>query len=200
MGMVLGVLVPPAAGATLVTMPLFDAAGALALIAKHDVVVMAGTPSHYLSLADCAEVERPETSRVRVAMSGGAPPTPRALRHIVERLRLPAFMNGFGMSEASGSITRTSRDETAETICGSIGRPMPWLEVRIVDVETGTEAETGELWIRGPGVMRGYFRMPEATAAVLSADGWLKTGDLVRRRGDGVLEFVGRLGEMVIVG
>jgi fatty-acyl-CoA synthase len=80
---------------------------------------------------------------------------------------------------------------------------MRWLEIRVVDPATRAEVAThaaGELLIRGPGVMKGYFRAPEATGRVLAADGWLRTGDLVRARGDGAFEFVGRLKEMFTVG
>jgi acyl-CoA synthetase (AMP-forming)/AMP-acid ligase II len=166
-------------------------------------VALAGTPSHYLALANCAELERHDVSSLRFGMCGGAALAPDVIRHVVAKLGLGGLMNGLGMTEASGSVTRTSLDASPELTATTIGRPMPWLEVRVVDpVERGELAagRPGELWIRGPGLMKGYFRAPEATAEALTEEGWLRTGDLVRARDDGAFEFVGRLKEMFTVG
>jgi acyl-CoA synthetase (AMP-forming)/AMP-acid ligase II len=163
---------------------------------------MAGTPSHYLALADSPDRARHDVSTLRFGMCGGAALTPDVIRHVTDELGLGGLMNGLGMTEASGSVTRTSLDAPAEVTATTIGRPMPWLETRIVDPVTGldvTPGTAGELLLRGPGVMKGYFGDPAATRETF-ADGWLRTGDLVRARDDGAFEFVGRLKEMFTVG
>lgn len=203
MGAVLAVIMPVVAGATAVTAPTFAAAEALALIASHRCVAMAGTPTHYLALAAAADRERHDTSSLRFGMCGGAAPTAETIRTAVEKLALGGLMVGLGMSEASGSISRTSLDDPPDVAATSIGRPMSWLEIRIVDPTAAADVRQGipgELWIRGPGIMKGYFGDPDATAEVLTSDGWLRTGDLVRARSDGTLEFVGRHKEMFTVG
>jgi fatty-acyl-CoA synthase len=106
------------------------------------------------------------------------------------------------MSEA-GSVAHTDPSDPPEIHATTVGRAMPWLEVRLVDPATDAEAakgQPGELWIRGPGVMKGYFRDPEATAQALTPVGWLRTGDLLTIGTDGRLRFVGRLKEMFTVG
>jgi fatty-acyl-CoA synthase len=203
MGFVIAVVMPVVAGATLVTTPAFQPVETLSLVARHRCVAMSGTPSHYVALADCPELARHDVSSLRFGMCGGAALAPDVVRHVVGRLGLGGLKNGLGMSEASGSVTRTSLDDPIEVTAQTIGRPMTWLEVRVVDPATGADVpagKPGELVIRGPGVMKGYFRAPEATAEALSPEGWLKTGDLVRAREDGAFEFVGRLKEMFTVG
>lgn len=203
MGMVMAVIMPVLAGATLVTTPTFAAAEALALIERHRCVAMAGTPTHYLALANAPGLTGYDTTSLRLGMCGGAALTAEAVRTITARLQLAGLLNGLGMTEAGGSVTRTALDDPPDVAATTIGRPMAWLETRIVDPLTGVAvaADTpGELWIRGPGVMKGYFRAPEATAQVLDDDGWLRTGDLVRVRADGNLELCGRHKEMFTVG
>ncbi len=203
MGVVMAVLMPVVAGATLVTTAAFQPGETLSLVSGHRCVAMAGTPSHYLALANFPELDRYDLSSLRFGMCGGAALTPEVIARIVDKLRLGALMNGLGMTEASGSVTRTSPEAPIQTVATTIGHPMPWLEVRVVDPATRADAkagDAGELVIRGPGVMKGYFRAPRATAEALSPDGWLSTGDLVRARDDGAFEFVGRIKEMFTVG
>jgi acyl-CoA synthetase (AMP-forming)/AMP-acid ligase II len=203
MGMVMGVIMPLVAGATLVTTPSFQAAETLSLVERFRCVAMAGTPAHYLALVTSPDLARRDHSSLRFGMCGGAAQSPEMIRRIVGELHLEGLMNGLGMTEASGSITRTRLDAPAEITASTIGHPMPWLEMRVVDPSSGaavSPGEHGELAIRGPGVMKGYFRAPEATREALSEDGWLRTGDLVRARPNGALEFVGRIKEMFTVG
>ncbi len=203
MGAVMAVIMPVIAGATMVTAPTFAAAEAMTLIARHRCVAMAGTPTHYLALSAAAELEHHDISSLRFGMCGGAAVTAQTIRAVVDKLALDGLMVGLGMSEASGSVTRTSLDDPPEVAAASIGRAMQWLDVKIVDPVTGAEVgegAPGELWIRGPGIMKGYFAAPEATDEVLTPEGWLRTGDLVRVRGDGALELVGRHKEMFTVG
>ncbi|HKS70181.1 MAG TPA: AMP-binding protein, partial [Ktedonobacterales bacterium] len=143
-----------------------------------------------------------DISSLRLGMAGGAASTPETVRRLTERLGLEALVNGLGSSEA-GSVAHTAPGDPPEIHATTCGRPMPWLQTRIVDPATGADqpdGQPGELWIRGPGVMKGYFRNPEATAAALTPDGWLRTGDLLLRGDDGCLRFAGRLKEMFTVG
>src|SRR5205823_9034244 len=110
---------------------------------------------------------------------------------------------GYGLTEASPIITQTSVDDPIEVRVGTVGRPIPGVEVKLVDPITRKEVapgEAGELCVRGHGVMTGYYKAPEATARVIDADGWLATGDLARKRDDGNYRIVGRSKEMIIRG
>lgn len=201
-GIVFGCVMPAIGAIVPVTVAVFDPERVLRLIQEYRPVVMTGTPTHFQMLAEHPRLGEYDISSLRIGMAGGASSTPDAVRRVMERLGLEALVNGLGMSEA-GSVAHTDPPDPPEIHATTVGRPMPWLETRIVDPVTHADqpaGEPGELWIRGPGVMKGYFRDPEATAAALTADGWLRTGDLLRMGEDGCLRFVGRLKDMFTVG
>ncbi|HEV2461197.1 MAG TPA: AMP-binding protein [Ktedonobacterales bacterium] len=201
-GLVYAVLLPAIARVIPISVATFDAEQVLQLVQRYRPVVLLGTPTHFQMLAEHARLGDYDISSLRIGMAGGAASTPETVRRITERLGLQALVNGLGMSEA-GSVAHTDPSDPPEVHATTVGRPMPWLEVRLIDQATGNEApagQPGELWIRGPGVMKGYFRDPEATAQALTADGWLRTGDLLALGDDGCLRFVGRVKEMFTVG
>jgi len=122
---------------------------------------------------------------------------------VVNTLGASQITIGYGQTEASPIITMTSVDDPLEVRVGTVGRPIPGLEVRLIDPATRREVApgaTGELCVRGHCVMAGYYHNPEATARVLDPEGWLATGDLSRRRDDGNYRIVGRSKELVIRG
>jgi fatty-acyl-CoA synthase len=107
---------------------------------------------------------------------------------------------GYGQTEASPIITFTSADDPIDIRCGTVGRPIPGVEVKLVDVATRDMAplgEPGELAARGHDVMAGYYKNPEATERAIDREGWLYTGDLARRRDDGNYRIVGRCKEQI---
>ena len=201
-GIVFGCVMPAIGAIVPVTVAVFDPERVLGLIQQYRPVVMTGAPTHFQMLADHPRLGDYDISSLRIGMAGGAASTPDTVRRVMERLGLEALVNGLGMSEA-GSVAHTDPSDPPEIHATTVGHPMPWLETRIVDPVTHADqpsGEPGELWIRGPGVMKGYFRDPEATAAALTPDGWLRTGDLLRLGEDGYLRFVGRLKDMFTVG
>lgn len=202
LGLVYAVLMPVVARVIAISVATFDAEQTLQLVQRERPVVILGTPTHFQMLIEHPRLPAYDISSLRVGMAGGAASTPETVRRITERLGLRALVNGLGMSEA-GSVAHTAPGDPEEVHATTCGRPMPWLETRIVDPATGADQsddQPGELWIRGPGVMKGYFRDPEATAQALTPDGWLRTGDLLARGDDGCLRFAGRLKEMFTVG
>jgi acyl-CoA synthetase (AMP-forming)/AMP-acid ligase II len=120
------------------------------------------------------------------------------LKRRVERTLGRTLNNGYGLTECAPTVTQTRIETPRED--DSVGPPLPGLEIRIVDA-SGRDAEpggVGELWVRGPNVMAGYYRNEKATSEVLSKDGWLRTGDLARSGTDGHLFIVGRSKELII--
>jgi acyl-CoA synthetase (AMP-forming)/AMP-acid ligase II len=202
LGLVYAVLMPAISRITAVTVATFDPEHVLALVQRERPVVLLGTPTHFQMLTDHPQLAAYDISSLRLGMAGGAASTAETVRRITQRLGLVALVNGLGMSEA-GSVAHTAPEDPPELHATTCGRPMPWLQTRVVDPQTGAEqpdGQPGELWIRGPGVMKGYFRDSEATARALTPEGWLRTGDLLLRGEDGCLRFVGRLKEMFTVG
>ncbi|HET7419199.1 MAG TPA: AMP-binding protein [Candidatus Dormibacteraeota bacterium] len=188
MGLVLGVLMPAVSHATLLTMERFEPGAALELVERHRPVAMAGTPTHYHMLVEHPDLGSRDVSSLRFGLAGGAASTPEAVTRTMDRLGLEALLNGYGMSEACGSISRTELGDPAEAHALTAGRPMPWLETRLRD---------GQLEIRGRPVSRRYHR--QATPAV-DADGWFATGDLFDLDREGRLVFRGRAVDVVTVG
>jgi acyl-CoA synthetase (AMP-forming)/AMP-acid ligase II len=179
-------------GAALQLVPRF-APEALAHALAHDgVTVLHGVPAMYARLLDWAA--RSGTAlvapRLRVAQSGGSPLT-AAVKEGFERAFGLTLNNGYGMTEASPSICQTRLD-APRSDC-SVGPAIPGIEVKLHGADG-----VGELWVRGPNVMKGYYRAPELTAEVLTPDGWLRTGDLARIAPDGTIFIEGRAKELII--
>ncbi|HTO51656.1 MAG TPA: AMP-binding protein [Burkholderiales bacterium] len=187
------------AGAALHLVPRFTPEGFAAALAVEGVSVVPGVPAMYARLLDHARRSGKPLSapRARFLYAGGAPLDPQ-LKADVERVFGQPLHNGYGLTETSPSVASTRIDSPRTDL--SIGPPVPGIEVRIVDAAGRVVApgEVGELHIRGPNVMLGYYRAPELTAEVVSADGWFNTGDLARADVDGNLFIAGRTKELII--
>ena len=194
--MMLGTL---CAGACLVLAPRFTPEAMLDAIAADGLTIVQGVPAMYARLLELARARGIDTlpSRLRFAYAGGSPLDP-ALKRAVEDLLGVPLHNGYGLTEAAPTVCQTRLDAPrADT---SVGYAIPGVDVRIVDRAGRDLADglAGELWVRGPNLMRGYYRAPDATAAALRPDGWLNTGDMARQEADGALFIVGRTKELII--
>ena len=163
------------------------------------ITVCQGVPAMYAKLLEWlnARGEALRPPPLRFLYAGGSPLDPALKRDAEAHFLLPLH-NGYGLTEAAPTISQT-RQEQPRADC-SVGRAIPHIEVRLVDTNGCDVAagEAGELWVRGPNVMKGYYRNPAMTATVINADGWLNTGDLARREADGALFIVGRTKELII--
>lgn len=185
------------AGATLLLLPRFDPAAALAMLERDHATMFAGVPTMYAALLGVPDA--PRLPDLRVCVSGGAA-LPVEVLHRFEKQFGCEVLEGYGLSETSpvASFNRPGGDRKP----GSIGRPVSGVEMRAVD-DDGTEValgEVGELAIRGHNVMKGYWNKPDATHAVLPEDGWFRTGDLGRADEDGFFFVVDRKKDLVIRG
>jgi acyl-CoA synthetase (AMP-forming)/AMP-acid ligase II len=183
-------------GAGLKLVPRYQPAVLARALAEEGITVMHGAPAMYAKLLEWGESHavRLQAPTLRVAQSGGAPLT-MPLKQAFERRFGLTLHNGYGMSEASPSICQTRMD--APRADSSVGPPIPGIEVKLHGVEQSADG-VGELWVRGPNVMKGYYRAPELTEQAVTPDGWLKTGDLARFETDGAVAIVGRSKELII--
>jgi len=185
-------------GATVVTMPRFDLVEFLELIERHRVTHAYVVPPIALALAKHPAVDGADLSSLRLVMSGAAPLGAELAGKVRDRLGC-AVMQGYGLTETS-PVTHTNPTDPTRVKAGTIGPPVPGTECRLVDPETGRDVESGqrgELWIRGPQVMRGYLDDPAATAATIDEGGWLHTGDVAEVDSDGYFTIADRLKELI---
>ncbi|MGW8761052.1 long-chain-fatty-acid--CoA ligase [Streptomyces sp. NPDC055815] len=183
-------------GASLVLIPRFDPGAVLAAVARERATVFEGVPTMYAALLQHSSDA--DVSTLRMCISGGAS-LPVEILHGFERRFGCPVLEGFGMSETSPVVTFNHPDRPRKA--GSIGTPIRDVEVRLLDDKGQDVApgEIGELAVRGPNLMKGYWNRPEETEAAIP-DGWLRTGDLARADEDGYLYIVDRKKDMIIRG
>jgi long-chain acyl-CoA synthetase len=190
-----------AAGAALVLVEEFHAAPSLHIVTEQKVTVVAGVPAMYAAWLALGDADAPAEAfaSVRLAVSGAAALHPRVAAGFRNRFGV-AIHEGYGLTEAAPIVT-TSALSGSTPREGSIGPPLPGVDVRLVDVD-GTDVlagDPGEIWVRGPNVFPGYWGDDDATARALTDDGWLRTGDIAVVDEDGELRLVDRSKDLIIV-
>jgi acyl-CoA synthetase (AMP-forming)/AMP-acid ligase II len=184
-------------GATLVVMPRFELEGYLDLVERHRATMLHVVPPIVLALAKSPLGTR-DFSSVRKMFSGAAPLGADVIRQATARVGC-VLQQGYGLTESSPA-THTTSEDPSTIKPGSIGCVLPNTECRVVDPATGADVapgQDGEIWIRGPQVMRGYLNRPQDTRATVDADGWLHTGDIGHADADGHFFIVDRLKELI---
>lgn len=182
-------------GGACVLVESFDPAETLELIARHRVTTLFGVPAMYEAVAAQPAWETADLSSVRTLLCGGSPvPSPTIRRYLDRGL---VFVQGYGMTEAAPGVLLLDR-EAVRTKAGSAGVPSFFTDVRLAALE-GEPDGRGEILVRGPNVMLGYWNRPEATETAL-AGGWLHSGDVATVDGDGCYTIVDRLKELIISG
>lgn len=187
-------------GGKLILLPKFDVKKLVKLLAKEKVTLFPGAPTMYIAVINTPGVEKYDLRSIRACISGSAP-LPVKVKRDFERLTGAKLVEGYGLSEAS-PVTHCNPIYGVNKP-GSIGIPFPDTEAKIVDIETGKKeppvGEVGELVVRGPQVMKGYWNKPDETKEVLRGD-WLYTGDIAKMDEDGYFYIVDRKKDMIISG
>ncbi|WP_344862472.1 AMP-binding protein, partial [Amycolatopsis ultiminotia] len=186
-------------GATARIMDGSSADDVIRLIGLENSTFLAGVPTTYHHLVRAARQNGFSAPSLRIGLAGGAVLGAGLRREFEETFGVP-LIDAYGSTETCGAITMNSPD--GARVEGSCGLPVPGVEVRVVDPDTGLTVpagQEGEVWVRGPNVMLGYHNSPEATAAAMQ-DGWFRTGDVARCDEDGYFTICGRIKELVIRG
>jgi acyl-CoA synthetase (AMP-forming)/AMP-acid ligase II len=200
-GLQCGILTSIAAGAVMLPEPVFEVDRVLEAVARERVTILPGAPTLYQSILDHPHVDKYDLSTLRVALTGSADIPVELIRRIHEDLPFSRIIAAYGMTE-TGTACATRSGDDLQHIASTVGFPRPGCEIRIVDV-AGHDVhlgESGEILIKSPSLMSHYLNDAEATAAAVSADGWMRTGDAGLLDESGRLRIVGRIKDMFSVG
>jgi HIP---CoA ligase len=198
-GLKSGILACVLTGATIYPHPVFDVVSVMRRVAEERITMLPGPPTVFQSILNHPDFASFDLSSLRLAVTGAAVVPVSIIRRMRDELRFENVVTGYGLTETTGTVSMCRHDDPPEVIAETVGRPLPGVEVRVVD-DDGTDAPIGELLVRGFNVMKGYFNNPEATAEAIDAEGWLKTGDVGLIDDRGNLRITDRKKDMFIVG
>ena len=202
-GCVLGVLAAYTHGTCLCPVEAFDPFKVLEIVDHEKCTSLYGVPTMFLAELEHPEFPRFNTSSLRTGiMAGSLCPEP-LMRRVIDQMHINELTIVYGLTETSPGLTQTPRDADLIERTQTVGRVMPETEVRIVDPSSGEDVAAGvdgELWARGYVVMKGYYKMPDATSAAITPDGWLKSGDQASIDEHGRIRITGRIKDIIIRG
>lgn len=202
-GSVLGTLACVTKGAAMVPIDHFNPVRTLEAIEKAHCTGVHGVPTMFISMLELPDFDEYDLASLRTGIMAGSPCPVSVMRQVMDRMGAKEITIAYGQTESSPVITQTRTDDPLELRVATVGRPLPGVEVKIVDPKTNETlppGKSGELCTRGYHVMRGYYKDREATKKAIDPEGWLHTGDLGLQREDGYFEITGRLKDMIIRG
>jgi long-chain acyl-CoA synthetase len=199
-GLMTAMIVPVTMAGAMVILPTFVTEEVLKAVRRYRPTLFPGVPTMYTAINDFAGVRRYGVGSIRACISGAAP-LPVEVQEAFERMTHGRLVEGYGLTEAS-PVTHANPINGLRKV-GSIGVPMPSTEAKVVDLATGRDlppGKIGELAVRGPQVMLGYWNHPKSTKEAMARGGWLLTGDLARQDADGYFQIIARKKEMILAG
>lgn len=202
-GCVMSTLACVTKGATMVPIEAFDPVAVLEAVEKEKCTALHGVPTMFIAELAVLDNRPFDLSSLRTGIMAGAPCPIEVMKAVVARMNMSEVTIAYGQTEFSPVITQTRVNDPIELRVSTVGRAIPHVEVKIVDPETGETVPAGvqgELCARGFGTMKGYYKMPDATAAAVDTEQWLHTGDLATMDENGYCKITGRLKDMIIRG
>ena len=202
-GMVLSMTSMMTHGGTLFPIPYFSPKSSLACINNEKITCFNAVPTMFIAMFNHADFVKTDFSYVRTGIMAGANCPADLMRRASIEMNMQEIISVYGQTEASPGCTMGEVNEDLEHRVETVGSAFPGVECKIIDPETGCElpdGQSGEFVARGFNIMKGYYKMPEATAQAIDAEGWLHTGDIACRTSDGYYRITGRLKDMIIRG
>ncbi len=202
-GSVLAVMASVTHGCAMVPIVTFNALQVLQAIEKERCTAVHGVPTMFIAELEHPDFDTFDLTSLRTGIMAGSVCPIEVMKRAVNDMHMTEITSVYGQTEASPGITQTRTEDSIELRVATVGRALPGAEVKIVDIETGVTlppGKQGELCGRGYMVMKGYYKMPEETAKVIDADGWLHTGDLAVMDENGYCKITGRIKNMIIRG
>lgn len=202
-GCVLGVMACITKGATIVLIDNFHPLKVMEAIEKENCTAVHGVPTMFIAMLEHPEFTKYKFSSLRTGIMAGSPCPIKVMKQAVDMMGIREITIAYGQTEASPVVTQTRTDDPIEIRVATVGKMLPHMKVKIIDIETGLDVSPGtqgEIVATGYQVMKGYYNMPEATAQAIDKNGWLHTGDLGVMDEHGYFKITGRLKDMIIRG
>ena len=202
-GMVLSMTASMTHGTTMYPMPYFSPKPSLACVHNEHITAFNGVPTMFIAMMQHADFAKTDFSYMRVGIMAGANCPADLMKKATEVMNMKEIVSVYGQTEASPGCTMSSYYDSLEVRTETVGSAFANVECKIVNPETGedcADGENGEFVARGYNIMKGYYKMPKATAEAIDENGWLHTGDLACRDADGNYRITGRLKDMIIRG
>lgn len=202
-GMVLAIMAAVTHGAAMVPLLWYTPMKVMHAVEYEKCTAVHGVPTMFIRILEHRDFGRYDFSSLRTGIMAGSPCPVKVMRDVVDKMHMSEITITYGQTEASPACTMTTVDDPLEIRVNTVGKEMPFMETKIVDPDTGEDlpdGTPGEFVVRGYNVMKGYYKMPEATAAAIDKDGWLHTGDLAIRDSGGYYRITGRIKDMIIRG
>lgn len=202
-GMVLSILASVTHGTTMIPLEYFQAGKVLEAFNREKCTAMNGVPTMFIAVLEHPDFASTDFSQMRTGIMAGSPCPIKVMQDVVDKMHANEITIVFGQTESSPGCTQSHSDDPIEVKVSTVGRALPGVECRIVDPETNEmmpNGKPGEFVARGYNIMKGYYKMPEATLAAIDNEGWLHTGDLAVRDDNGNYKITGRIKDMIIRG
>lgn len=202
-GMVLAMTAAMTHGVTICPIPYFSPKRSLECINKEKITCFHGVPTMFIAMLQHEDFPKTDFSYMRTGIMAGSPCPVKVMQDVINKMNMTQISIVYGQTEASPGCTQSRVDDPLDVRVNTVGRELPGVECKIVDPQTGEDLPDnvdGEFVARGYNIMKGYYKMPEATAAAIDKDGWLHTGDLARRDENGNFKITGRIKDMIIRG
>lgn len=202
-GLVLAMMACITHGTTMVPVERYSPVPVMNAISVEKCTAVHGVPTMFIAMLEHAQFNNFDFSSLRTGIMAGSPCPIEVMKKVIDKMNMREIVIVFGQTEASPGCTMTTTSDSIEKRVNTVGRAFPGVECKIIDPETGEELPVntpGEFCARGYNIMKGYYKMPEATAQAIDKDGWLHTGDLCTVDEDGYYKVVGRIKDMIIRG
>lgn len=202
-GLVLAMMACITHGTTMVPVERYSPVPVMNAISVEKCTAVHGVPTMFIAMLEHAQFNNFDFSSLRTGIMAGSPCPIEAMKKVIDKMNMREIVIVFGQTEASPGCTMTTTSDSIDKRVNTVGRAFPGVECKIIDPESGEELPIntpGEFCARGYNIMKGYYKMPEATAQAIDKDGWLHTGDLCTVDEDGYYKVVGRIKDMIIRG
>ena len=202
-GMVLAMTASMTHGTSMCPITAFSPRKGLHCINQEQITAFHGVPTMFIAMLEHPDFENTDFSHMRTGIMAGSPCPVKVMQDVVDKMHMSEICITYGQTEASPGCTMSKTTDSLDVRVNTVGGAMFGVACKIVDPETGEDLPDnvdGEFVAKGYNIMKGYYKMPEATAAAIDKDGWLHTGDLARRTPEGNYKITGRIKDMIIRG